>query len=173
MNFRRLGWRQIENSGTLRLLIFSIAVIFAWTYSTYDYNLYFDRAHHFDRALLLCLGGLILYHPAFVIPFLLVLHLIVFQFELPLRIYSWTDKLAPLQVLILFSAFLVLRVFRKVRVSVFIFMTLCLVGAHYFAAAQAKLLLGDKLFAWVLENRLDNLFVSSYINGWLIDSRII
>jgi hypothetical protein len=83
-----LTWNQFEHGRALRIFIMLAALPFVWTYVTYDYNLYFDQAHHLDRALLLILYGLIWYHPAFVYPFLLIAIAILGQFFHPFGHYD-------------------------------------------------------------------------------------
>lgn len=169
LRWRQLQWQELGGGRSLRGLILAPVVIFAWKFSTYDYNLFLDQGHYQERMLLLLLAALVYVHPGFIVPFLASLHLTLEQFtRLDALAYSMTDKSMPLQFLLLFAALLLLRGLCRVPHQVFVVVTLGLVGGAYFAAGWAKLALPGGPLAWLLENRLDNLFVSSHVNGWLV-----
>jgi len=98
---------------------------------------------------------------------MLLVQIIGFQFNYPLHALSWTDKRLPFDILILFNCYLVVRAWLKMPRELFVYLTLCLVGSFYFVPAITKLSLANSPSVWVFENELGNLFVSSYINGWM------
>ncbi len=167
---RRLEWKALEAGGRTRWFVFAVAAIMAWAFSTYNLNLYLGQAHLYDRLLLLALLGLILVHPVFVVLFTGVLLIIALQLQYPLpgAIGFWPDKRLLIDCLILFNAFLLSRLVTRQRRDAFLFVALCLTGANYANAAVLKMQLGPHAWAWLLDNRISNLIVSSYTNaGWL------
>jgi hypothetical protein len=163
LGFRVLRWENFEQDKILRYFLFFIALIIAWAFATYDYNLYYNQAHYFDRFLLIALAILVWLHPAFIPLFLIQAMVIVFQFDYPLGSYSWTDKRVLFDILILFNVFLYLKlIFRKPIFSPFVFLALSLFAANYYISGLGKLKLD-----WVSKNNIYDLIVSSYVNGWL------
>jgi len=158
------GWGELESGRALQLLIGALTVVFAWTFSTYDVNLYFDRAHVADRLLLIVLAGLTCWRPVFLLFFLPLLLAVIWQFDQPLGNYSFTDKLAPLRVLLLFLAsFLWQAATGGRRSQAFLFTAGCLVAAHYWIPGLEKLQLG-----WLAHGQLHQLTLASWANGWLV-----
>ena len=105
-NYNTLRWRNFESGSNLKYFIFFIAFILAWAYSTYDYNLYLNQAHYFDRFFLVFSAGLILIHPAFTTLFVPVLLIVISQFNYPLIHFSINDKFLPCNMLLAFIAFM-------------------------------------------------------------------
>ena len=89
--WRRLldQWEQINFGTSLRWLMVAAAGALAWSYSTYDFNLFFNQAHLLDRSLLLLFVILTYWRPIFVLPFLTLLLPMVWQFTLMIG-FSWT-----------------------------------------------------------------------------------
>jgi len=70
--------------------------------------------------------------------------------------------------LLMFTAFLYVRLFVRGHRHAFLVVTLSLIGAHYWVAALAKLELGPEYLSWLTENHMSNILPSSYENGgWL------
>jgi hypothetical protein len=160
----RRGWQALEHGAALRLFVGGLALVFAVTFASYEPNLYFDRLHAADRVLLLLFAGLACWRPGFLLLFLPLLFAVVWQFEYPLGGYSWTDKLAPVQVLLFFvAAFLWLAVTGARRSGAFLFGAGCLVAAHYWIAGLEKLRLG-----WLAHGQLHHLTLAAWQNGWLV-----
>lgn len=161
--YRRLAWQNFEQGRVIKFFIFFLTAIIAWAFSTYDYNLYFDQSHYFDRLLLIALSLLTLQNPVFVPFFLLEAIMIGFQFEYPLRNFSWTDKAIIFKILILFHLCLYVHLlFKKYVPALFFFLALCQFGSNYFISAVGKLELD-----WLRFDELPGLAVNSYVNGWL------
>jgi hypothetical protein len=169
---RDLRWQDIDPNRRTRWLIWGIAGIFAWAYSTYAVNLYFDQPHAVDRILLVGLWIALWFHPIAIVPFLSMVMLIVTQQHAPLPEgpWTWPDKRLPLDLLLSFESFLIVRVWLRDRIKPFVlpFTLLCVTGTLYGHAAVNKALLGPHLAWWVTHNDLANLFVSSHVQGgWL------
>lgn len=162
INFRKLSWAESRLDRAVRIFIFIVSITLAWGFSTYDFNLYFNQSHNFDRVLLLILPFLILIHPLFLAPFIVLSIAVAAQFELPMHLFSWTDKKVLYYALILFNTYLYSKLLFKKDYKVYVILLLILIGCNYFYAAVAKIIIN-----WPLRNELQNLFVSSYINGWL------
>lgn len=161
----RLRWKELDPGISLRCFIGVIAGTLAWTFSVYDYNLYYDQGHYADRFILLALFAGSLWRPVLIVPFTAFVYCIVHQFDQPVAC-TWTDKRAMFDILTLFVGFLSLRLWMprnwpQMHFREFIYLTIVLQGANYFAPGLGKLILG-----WPFIERLDNLFVASYLNGW-------
>jgi hypothetical protein len=161
VKFRDLRWGKFENGRSLRFAIFLIALILAWSFSTYDYNHYYNQAHYFDRFLLILLALLIWLHPIFVSFFVLFAIVMARQFSFPLADYSWTDKRVLFDVLILFSTLLYAKLFWRWAERYFLLLGLCLFTANYVMSAAGKLSLN-----WLAHDDLADLVVAGYVNGW-------
>jgi len=168
--YRRLSWQAIKDNGEIdvRYFVLVVALVIAWAFSSYEYNFLYDQAHLFDRLLLIALGLLILANPYFIVPFTVFALVMVSQFkDSGLGNYAWIDKGPVFDLLILSSVFVLLRLFVRVRPTSFLFLALCLQASFYFIPGWAKVRLGPQPWNWVLGNHLHNIFVASYVNGWL------
>ena len=161
----KLRWAELDSGNALRMLIGIVAGTLAWTFSVYDFNLYYGQFHLVERLLLitLFLGGL--WRPILIVPFLALVYTITHQFNQPLSC-TWTDKRVLFDVLSLFVGFMLTRLWLPkgwptVKSGDFFFLVICLQAANYFIPGWGKLISG-----WPLIERLDNLFVASYLNGW-------
>ena len=167
---RRTTWQAIDSTCYTRIFVFIIAAMFAWTYSTYQFNFYYNQSHLWDRLLLLGLLGLLWVHPVFVMPFTFLVLCIIQQalHPLPWATWIWPDKRLPLDVLILFNSFFLVQSFLPRKRHLFALLAFSLTGATYFQAAISKLAILQPSFTWLFENSLSNLFVSAYrVGGWL------
>jgi hypothetical protein len=166
----RLSWQyyEAEEGIKIRYVVFLVALVLAWAFSTNEFNFYYNQGHYFDRLLLVTLAFLVLINPVFATLFVAQAVLMVSQYNYPAVLtYSWFDKKLLFKVLLLFSVFNVLSLFSKFRPTHFILLTLCLIGSDYLFAGISKLVAGNRIIDWGLKNQVHNLFVSSYINGWL------
>ncbi len=161
-------WKKFDYHVQLRLLIFLIAAIIAWKYSTYTYNYYYDQSHYIDRFILIFLALGLLYHPLFLAPFLFFAGVVINQFHYPLLTYSWTEKLLLFDILFIINACLILRAFvKKINTRHLIFLGLCVIGANYFSAGIKKLEISPHLYEWVIENRMHYITAVMNYRGWL------
>jgi hypothetical protein len=168
--YGRLNWQAFKADGEIdvRYFVFVAAMIIAWAYSSYEYNFLYNQAHLFDRLLLIAMALLVLVNPFFMPVFTFLALIIVSQFTFSgIGNYAWIDKEPVFDLLILSSVFVVLRFFVKIKPSTFIFLALCLMASFYFIPGWAKIRLGPQPWDWLLGNKLHNIFVASYLNGWL------
>ena len=114
--------------------------ITTWLVATYDFNLFFNQAHHVDRIALLLLGSLILWRPVFVFPFLLTLLAIFSQFSYPFeRNPAWTEFNLFARALTLFGSALILQaVTRREQAHNFVVIFCCLIASSYWGSGIGK-----------------------------------
>jgi hypothetical protein len=176
------SWDSFEYGDELRLFILAIAFPLLWYHITYNFNFFLDQPHHLDRIILLGVYMLIWVHPLFSYLFITVLLVMIGQFEYPFGFMSVTDRLLPINLIILFSAFLFLqlryvdsiqrllhRVGLKIlsesnefRSKIFLWLATVIIGRHYFMPGLTKLSM-----LWPLRERLDFLILKYYQVGWL------
>ena len=157
-------WSTFEQGDRVRAFVSFVALIGAWTFATYGFNLYFNQPHTLDRLLLVALALLIIWRPVFVIPFTLLLFAIVWQFDYPLvSQYPWTDMNMLVRVLTLWcAAYLIHLLTGKTRIGDFMFVLICLVVSFYFGSGIGKFELN-----WISFPHLNLLWAGAYANGWL------
>jgi hypothetical protein len=161
----RIRWSDLAPDNAVRAFIGVVAGTLAWTFSVYDYNLYYGQLHLLERLLLvaLFLGGL--WRPVLIAPFLTLVYLVTHQFDQPVSC-TWTDKRVLFDILSLFTGWMLVRLWKPkgwptVTAGDFLFLAICLHASNYFIPGFGKLISG-----WPLVERLDNLFIASYLNGW-------
>jgi hypothetical protein len=159
---RELAWRRLDCGGALRLIAGGAALALAWSLATLDYNLYLDRWHALDRALLAASALLVLAHPGFAAPFLVSALAFAGQLEHPLGAQSWTDKAPLVHLLLLFSVWLAFACARRADARVFLLLALCARAADYVVPAFGKLEIG-----WLEHERLAHLWLAARSHGWL------
>ncbi len=156
-------WASIENGLQIRPFILLCVFILAWRFLSYDYNLYFDQSHYFDRSLLLLFALLVYWRPLFLPLFLLLLAAIIWQFAIPLGGYSWAQQNMPIRLLTLFvGAWLLRTISNREWTYEWLFLSCCLVATHYWSPGLQKLKL-----AWINHASVHNLLPNTYSNGWL------
>lgn len=168
--WRRNRWSVVDASGVTRTAIFLVALVLGWTFSTLNTNLFLNQEHTLDRIVLIALTAAVLIHPAFVVLQLVCLLVFIAQLNFPLPEANWhyADKQLPIDALILFTAFLHVRLFFNAQRQVFVFCLLCFAAASYVEAAFLKLQLGSYPWSWIVHNDLSNITVAAYKNGgWL------
>lgn len=168
--WRRLRWSRIDPGRRTRGLVLVPATVMTWTFATLPHNFYFDQAYLLDRLLLVVLLAAIWLHPLFVHLATFALLVIGSQVTHPLvgAEWSWVDKRLPLDLLILFGCFLLVRTITPARSWLFALSALTLTGGTYWNAAVSKLELGGSPLSWLFENHISNLVVSSHLGiGWL------
>ncbi len=172
-SYRTMAWHTFEHRHWVRLLVLIPALMLAWELTTYDYNHYLDQGFYVDRLLLLILLVLMYVHPVFVPLFLMVALLYRSQFNYPIGGFPLYDKRMLFDVLILFTAFLWVKVKYQLNSLHFIFMLLCLVAGNYFATGVAKLLVSPHGYEWALYNELHNLPINAVERGWKVSPGLI
>lgn len=157
------SWTTFEYGQSLRHFIGLITVVLAWSFSTYDYNLFFNQGHDLDRLVLLAWVPLVYWRPVFTLPFLLTLLPIIWQFDYPLGAYLWAVDIFPVRILILFAASFCVRVLTKSRQTTdFIFVTCCLTASNYWWHGLGKIDLN-----WLSHGHLYYTLLGAYAHGWL------
>ncbi len=148
----------------LRLVVVLPAAVLTWAYTTYDYNLYFDRGHAIDRILLLVLFVALVWRPVFVPVWLVALVAVMGQFAHPLGGYSLAEQSPLIQILVAFIAVWVARaVIGRWLAWQFLFVALCIVASTYWWSGVGKLRLG-----WIGAGPHVNFELpATYSNGWL------
>lgn len=166
--FRNWQWSSIDPTYGARFFICTISVTIMWQFATYDYNFYYDQAHYLDRLLLVILAVLVYCHPMFASLFTSFAIVVASQLHYPLAdaAWLWPDKQILFDAMILFNAYLCLAAVRTVTPYTLLYLTLCLTAGIYFHAGVAKLSLEPAYYSWLIDNKLSNLFVSSYLAGW-------
>lgn len=156
-------WRDWEHGAALRVLIGVIAGIGAWTVVSYGTNPFFGQAYLTDRVLLLALFAVVLWRPAGILPFVVLLIALVGQLDHPLPDHPWLQMNLVIRVLVLFAATHLLGVIRGVRnVETFLLVLCCLIAVNYWWSGQGKLRIG-----WIQHRHLNLLILGAYATGWL------
>ena len=163
----KISWNGINEEKPVKILILIVAGTLMYKFSTYDFNYYYNSSHYIDRLILIFLYLSLWISPYFLYAFVVYLLVLIRQFELPLGAYSYTDIMPLIDILILFVSFLIIKQFKKIDIKPFIILAVSLHASNYFIPATAKLEISPDLYQWVFYNNISNLFVSSYINGWL------
>lgn len=164
------SWINFPKGKLIRFLVIIASGTLTWVYATYNYNLYYDQGHYFDRLLLFIFVLFIYWRPFFVLPFLTVLLPIIWQFTV-LQGFSFAIPFLPIRVLTLFSTFfLIYLLVKRLPIADFVFLTGCLIATHYWVPGFAKL-----REYWILYDHLNFLLPATYANGWLgfLDSETI
>ncbi|MGB5346479.1 MAG: hypothetical protein WBN23_09970, partial [Woeseia sp.] len=160
-------WHAFQNGGLLRGFIVVLAAAIGWSLGTYSFNFYVDQAHLADRLALLVLVPLLWWRPGFIVPFVLLAPLLLWQFGYPeLGGSIFPHKLQVLHVLNLFAAFFLLRcACGFVRSIEFFFLTACAIASAYWLPA-----LGKFQIDWIEHVRLWLIPAAAATHGWLADA---
>ncbi|WP_339742007.1 hypothetical protein [uncultured Rubinisphaera sp.] len=165
----RLKWSDIgqENkflTNALRLLMSVAAFTLCWTASTYPYNYYYDKLHLIDRLFVGILWGGFVFRPGIAPLLLFVVVCSINQFDPLFGTLSWTDKLVPTGLLLIFLSALLLRTIGKQTATghSLLICFLLLVSSHYFIPGLGKLEI-----RWWEHARIYNIIYAAYQNGWL------
>lgn len=111
----------------------------------------------------LALAGLLLWRPVSVFPFLVLLLLILRQFEYPIGGYSQAEQILLGRVLMVFGGFYLGCCLRGPWTAAeCVFLLCCLIAGHYWVCGLGKLHLN-----WLLNDQIHYLLPATYANGWL------
>ncbi len=157
-------WPSFDRGWSLRVPVGVIVVELTWAYAFYDYNLWADRLHAFDRLALVAIAGLALWRPVFLAPWAILVSMLAFQFRYPIGIDQLSEVFQLVRITELFVAVVLIRlVTSRWYRSEFMLATLALLASAYWASGIGKLRLG-----WFsVGPHLDSLFFATYGNGWL------
>jgi hypothetical protein len=168
--------RLLATPGLKGLYILTLAVMI-WPYLFYDFNFYFNQWHAWDRIGLLVMALIALRYPLMLIPTLMYLNLIDYQFNFPLGGHDFLDKILGYEILAVMGSLFVLLTGLKLysdrkkkqleappqMIWGAIFVAL---SAAYYHPGLAKMLLSDSIFSWPLENALVNNLAAMHARGW-------
>ncbi len=170
----RTGYDQLDAPFALRLVTGFAGFCLAWKYSTYSYNFYLDQAHAYDRVLLWVLLGAALWRPWFWFLFVLHVHSIIGQFEIPLGGHMWVIGRQLNRLLLLFTLIWALRAVGPKRLlgegdrgqmaEPFFVVAFCLIASGYWWPGLGKLRLD-----WIGRNHIEYLATGAYAQGWRAD----
>lgn len=157
-------WFMFEQGKQVRWFVSIVALVSAWTFTTYDINLYFNQPHVLDRVLLAGLAVLVVWRPVLIIPYTFMLFAMIWQLDYPLVTqYPWTEMNMLVRILTLWSAaYLTQLLTRGNRTSEFLFATLCLIASFYWGSGIGKFELN-----WIAHPHLNLLWAGAFANGWL------
>ena len=156
-------WTDITHGERWRPWLLLLVTILLWTYTTYDYNLYFDQGHYWDRILVLALAAAVVWRPIFLLPFVLLVTALATQYDYPIGGSSVAEQFVLVRILILFFAALVLQSLVARPVSgAFSFLLLTLIASSYWWPGLGKLRL-----LWFTHGQIHLLLPAAYSSGWL------
>ncbi|MAE65326.1 MAG: hypothetical protein CMJ18_13725 [Phycisphaeraceae bacterium] len=157
------SWSTFDLPGPLRAFTFVTAFVAAWPYTTYDYNLFYGQGHDVDRIVVMLLAAGVLWRPVFVLPLLVALGAMLWQFWHPMEQYPWSHVNLPYRALILIAAAHLYHGIRgRFPSANLFFLVFCLVATHYWWGGLAKLWIG-----WVTHGQIWLMTLNAYANGWL------
>ena len=170
----RSGYDQLDFPWALRVVTGFAGFCLAWKYSTYSYNFYLDQAHAFDRSLLWLWFVAALWRPWFWFLFVVHVHSIIGQFEVPLGGHMWVIGRQLNRILLLFTLIWALRAVMPRRLlgehdrgqmaEPFFLVLFCLIASGYWWPGLGKLELG-----WLGRNHIEYLVTGAYAQGWRAD----
>lgn len=166
-SYKILTWKNFENYKIVRVFILIIAFSIFWEVCFFEYNYFLDTNMILDKLLLFTLFLAIFFNPIFVILFLFQSLIVLESLMFPLGYFHWTGVRPAYEILILFMAFMLLKRFKDLHINIFIILAIALHSANYFIPGIAKIEISPNGYEWTFLNELNNLFISSYINGWL------
>ncbi|MCW5754452.1 MAG: hypothetical protein KIT24_07090 [Phycisphaeraceae bacterium] len=163
------GWGALGETGqAVRIAAVIMASVLAWAYATYERNYLYERAHLLERLALPILACAIWMHPAAVAPFLMVLFVVLGQFDHPRTFFATrTPVRLPIDLLSTAGIGALLASVGVGEPGVVPIAMLAVFGAHYAAAGLAKLRLAEGVTWWLRRNELVNLFINAHAQGWM------
>ncbi len=156
-------WRDWEHGQALRVVLAVTAGVIAWSVVSYAPNPYFGQSYVLDRVLILCGLAALVWRPAAILPFTVLVVAFIGQLDYPLADHPWTEINLVLRVLLLFAAaHLIGAIRRNPETETFILVVCCLIAVSYWWSGQGKWELG-----WIGHPHLNLLMLGAYANGWL------
>jgi hypothetical protein len=159
-----IGWDQLEEGRTLRLLTGTLVLVLIWQGAAYRYNWLAGRSHWLDRSLVVVFGLAAIARPAFLVAFAAVWRVVAEQFVLPFDTTAGRniDNLLVLVVLAVAAGHLVHVVTGRNRTAPVLLVAATALASHFFIPGKGKLAIG-----WLGAGRIADLPLSSYTAGWL------
>lgn len=163
---KKLPWDNYENYTVVRGFILVVSGTIFWEQFFLDYNYFHNSSMAIEKLLLLFSFLLIYINPSWVVVFLTQSILIWQSHQEPLGGFHLTDIRPVFEILTLFVSFQMSQKFKKIHTNVFILLALTLHASNYFVPGIVKLEISPNGWEWTILNELNNLFISSYVNGW-------
>lgn len=164
---KQTKWSEYEYGYWIKIFCFFVALVLCWELTTYDFNYYLNSGFYLDRILLIVFTIGMLYHPLFIPVFIITALLYRSQFNFPIGGFPLFDKRVLFDLLLLSYVFFVTNKFLKIKTSVFFLFVFCIIGGNYFSTFQAKILNSPHGYEWLIENKLNWLFLNAHARGWL------
>ena len=162
---RRLTWRAWESGYSLRALVMVMLGLLAWSGATFEYNIYLNQSHAFDRLLLVGLVALSWRTPL-AVPFAARWAILMIEEAyVPIPIDDFDFRPVG-EILIVFSCFAWASLRRSFATKHFLLVALGVWASYYYAAGVSKVNYGPA-WSWLLDNHLSNIAVNAHVRGWL------
>lgn len=174
-NLNKFSWDKYELLPVLKPLILIFTGILFWEHFFSDYDYYLNTNLPIEKLILAISFLLILYNPLFTLIFLIQSYLIWQSHQFALGSIHFTDMRPVYQLITLFISFSFIKRLQHIHTNVFLLLAFSLHASNYFIPGITKIELSPNGWEWVSFNQLSNLFVSSYLNGWLgfLDQNIV
>ena len=167
INLKKFNWNQFELAFVLKPFILILAGILFWEQAFSDYDFYLNTNSNIEKTILVISFVLLFFNPIFIVVFLTQSYLIWLSHQFVLGSFHFTDIRPAYEIITLFVSFLFVKRFRKIHTKVFLLLALSLHASNYFIPGISKIEISPNGWEWIFLNQLSNLFVSSFINGWL------
>ena len=164
--YKLFEWNNFDNIN-IKYFIFILCFAIFWEASFLEMNYYYNYDFTIDKILLVISAFLILKNGIFAFIFLLFSLLMFYSTQFPLGSMVWTGIRPAYEILMLFIVFMIVKRFRGVHTNIFILLAITLHAANYFIPGIAKIEISPNGWEWTFKNELNNLFISSYVNGWI------
>ena len=167
------NWSRIDPTLQVRAIVLITSGVITWRGVTMDIDLVTGRAQVAHRSLMIALWVGLWFHPGFLIPLLHVgitwLRCWYLHQHLPIRVLQMFLGCSTGWWLVSLVAELrgVGEPARGAFLPPFLFVALCVVASHYFTSGIKKLRLGPRWHSWLRRDRLHQLTVGAYTQGWL------
>jgi hypothetical protein len=157
------SWSQLAYGTGIRIVVGLLVFLLTWVFSTYRYNHYYNQKHLADRAMLVLLACAVLWKPIFLLPYVLLVVAVIWQFNYPVAGYSVAEHFQLTRILLLFfSAFVLASLGVPIQPSDFVLVMLALLASAYWVPGLGKLRL-----RWIGHGQIYRLLPATYANGWL------
>lgn len=163
---RGLRWTEWEHGRALRLLIVLPLAMFAYSGSTFDYNMYLDEGHAIDR-LLLVAAAIASWYTPLAVPIATRFAMVMLkEAYVPIRLDDFEFR-APAEFMCIASIFIwASAVSHSFKIKHFLLVFISSWAGYYYIAGIAKWNIGPE-YSWLLENKLTNVAVAGYVRGWM------
>ena len=175
----KLTWKKLAIDKNISRFLLLLLTLIAWNYFFTDYNFYFNQWYKWDRILLALFSIGSIFYPLFLLPALLQICLIRYQYIFPIGGYSFLDQTMPFELLAISISFIIVLLIIKSFNTTFnkshplpqnnhlFVLLICVLSACYFYAGVAKAHISPHGFEWAFENHLSHNIIAMSNRGWL------